>query len=166
MSLTLSAAPAAPVRRLKLLELRAEVGCRTIWCGPAVVARLLDCSYAKAEALFRQHNPRKHGGKRRIVFTYWEDLLRIIEAGGKTRGPGYLGGVTAPVRTLIQWSEQVEPGWYALRAGQHFLIAHVVYPGHVLRFDNQAEGRVVTGKRGAYGRSRVTHWVKVAPPPV
>ena len=144
-----------------LADLRGQRTGRSVWCGPAVVARLLHCSYECAVERIRTAgiaNGRPYSQKRELSFTFLKDVQKALLDGGVELGAedSFFHALRRP--TVAQWASDKPAGsfWFLLVTG-HFEILKVGPAGIVQCYDSFREGQILTGK-GRYSlRTRVSY---------
>ena len=140
------------------LQLAAETGGLTPWCGPAVLALATGRGYAEACSLLRAAAPEWYPAAGEVVTSYWRDLIAVLEGEGIGTAAVEL---PAPRPTLLRLVRGglLDAGWYMLRVTDHFLLLRHHGFGLASLHDNRHTGAVVTGR--THGRRKVTHAVRL-----
>ena len=130
---------------------------RTLWCGPSLIARVLECSYENAEREYRLVSPRHYGTWGPVVQTFWHHTVDILRKHNKVAGqiagderslygilPFNQGYKRNTFRAVMEW---LSGGTYAARTSGHVQVVRKV-GGRIYIHDNQRDQEWYPGMKG------------------
>lgn len=130
---------------------------RTPWCGPSLIARVLECSYENAEREYRAIAPRVYSSWAPVVQTYWEHTVAILDKHGKVN-PDRGTNVTQRLgilplnqgykrNTFRAVMEMIGSGVFAARTSGHVQVIRKV-GGRIYIHDNARDQEWFPGMKG------------------
>lgn len=126
---------------------------RMLWCGPSLIARVLEVPYEQAEREYRMISPRRYGTWQPVVETFWVDTVAILDKHGKldAERENKLGVVPLTwdykrqvFRVVV---ESLSTGLYIARTSGHVQVVRKVN-GRIYIHDNQRDQEWFPGMKG------------------